>query len=107
MSSAYHGPFTRSGIGEELSEFSALQAPVRIGLTRNPGDSDLEDLFCEIDGDESRLIHGLLLSWDIQRMTPECWHIAMPEKGREESISSLTYVPALRAPTGRGQSRAT
>jgi hypothetical protein len=54
-----------------------------------PGKGDLKDLLCEIDGDESRLAHGLLLSWDIHRNAPECWHIAMPVKTREESISSF------------------
>ena len=46
-----------------------------------------------IDGDEVTLAHGLLLSWDIQRFTPEYWHIAMPEKTREESISSFNRMP--------------
>jgi hypothetical protein len=75
---------------------------MRVSLTARFGEGDLKDLLCEIDGDEITLAHGLLLSWDIQRITPECWHIAMPVKTREESISSLKYVPALRASTGRG-----
>jgi hypothetical protein len=75
--------------GEELLEFLSGQAMMGKGLAVTPGKRDLKDLFCEINGDESRLAHGLLLSWDIQRFTPECWHIAMPVKTREESISSL------------------
>jgi len=77
------------GFGEELLEFLAGQAVMGKGLAVTPGKRDLKDLFCEINGDESRLAHGLLLSWDIQRFAPECWHIAMPVKTREESISSL------------------
>ena len=80
-------------LGEELFELLTRQSVVGIGLTLGPGKSDLKDLLCEIDGDEITLAHGLLLSWDIQRFTPECWHIAMPVKTREESISSLKFVP--------------
>ena len=90
------------GSGQKLLELPAVQPLMRERLALWPGKGDLKDLLCEIDGDESRLAHGLLLSWDIQRNAPECWHIAMPVKTREESISSLKYVPALRASTGRG-----
>jgi hypothetical protein len=93
------------GIGEEAFELFAGQPQVGVRLAPRPGNGDLEDILCEIDGDEIRLIHGLLLSWDIQRFTPECWHIAMPQKTREESISSLKYIPTLRASSGRGKSR--
>jgi hypothetical protein len=72
-----------------------------VGLALCFGEGDLEDLLCEIDGDESRLIHGLLLSWDIQRNAPECWHKAMPEKTREESISSLKTFRPFGPPLGR------
>ena len=81
------------GLGEELLELLPRQPQMRKRLSLGLGDGDLEDILCEIDGDEITLAHGLLLSWDIHRLTPECWHIAMPEKTREESISSLKCVP--------------
>jgi hypothetical protein len=81
------------GLGEELLELLPRQPQMRKRLSLGLGDGNLEDILCEIDGDEITLAHGLLLSWDIQRLTPERWHIAMPEKTREESISSLKFVP--------------
>jgi hypothetical protein len=90
---------------EQLLELLARKPQMRVSLTARFGEGDLKDLLCEIDGDEITLAHGLLLSWDIQRITPECWHIAMPVKTREESISSLKYVPALRAFAGRAYAR--
>ena len=85
-------------LGQELLELPAAEPQVRVGLALRVGDRGLEDILCEIDGDEIKLVHGLLLSWDIQRFTPECWHTAMPKKTREESISSFNTAPAKPAP---------
>jgi len=83
----------RLHLDEKLLELPTTESLMRERFALASGESDLKNIFCEIDGDEIRLSHGLLLSWDIQRLTPECWHIAMPVKTREESISSLKFVP--------------
>ena len=88
------------GLDQELLELGSRQAKMLECLAARPGDGDLKNILCKINGDEIRLVHGLLLSWDIQRFTPECWHIAMPEKTREESISSLNPTHLRCSPVG-------
>jgi len=52
----------RIGVGEEGLEPGSRQPVMGMGLAMSSGEGDLEDLLCEIDGDKSRLVHGLLLS---------------------------------------------
>ena len=85
------------GLGQELLELGSRKAQMFECLATRPGNGDLKNILCEIDGDEITLAHGLLLSWDIQRFTPECWHIMMPVKRREESISSFNRTPVSSA----------
>jgi hypothetical protein len=80
-------------LGHESLELAASEPQVGVRLSTRAGDGDLEDVLCEIDGDEITLVHGLLLSWDIQRFTSRMLAHCDAEKTREESISSLKFVP--------------
>jgi hypothetical protein len=46
-------------LGEELGELGAGEAPVLRDLARVMRDRDLEDGLCEIDRDESIVLHGM------------------------------------------------